>query len=1175
MILISNIRHMVRFFTLALFVCLPIGFVNATEQIIVASDGSDLDAYGSSISIDGNTAIIGAHNYNGAGSNSGAAYIIAGGLEGNWTEQIKLLPTDGAAYDNFGTSVAISGDLAIVGAPGADDAGDSSGAAYIFTRDASNNWTQQAQLTASDGTSLAAFGGSVSISGSTVVVGARSATEGGLVKGAAYVYVYDGNGWGQQAKLIASNGMEWDSFGKSVSISGDTVVVGASGVADNGFASGAVYVYVRAAGVWNEEAKLIASSSTRGDMFGNSVSISGDDVLIGSYHDDEGGENAGAAYVFARSGNTWSEQIKLTAAVAADNDYFGTSVSMSNGIAIVGATNGISSTIRDYQGLGTGQGIAHIFEKVAGSWTVMYTRTASDASDNDHFGISVAASVDSILVGASGHDFNASPIFIEGSGAVYHYQGGLDIDADGANNAIDNCIFDPNSDQLDTDSDGLGNICDDDIDADGLGNIVDNCSLIFNPLQENNDNDGLGDVCDSDDDNDYVDDIDEIAAGTNPFVKTDTDGDGMSDDWETIRGTDPAVIDGLIDSDGDGFENVLELIKGTLPLDPNSVPVINTLTVDPAIATGTVEGVYSTLQEAIKAAEPGDTVFLVSTTHNISSIFLRKPLKFTGPDDRSAILTGFYMLMSDSLWTNFSNLTMNMSGFYIAEDKNVEFINNHLNLGEDVWVYSNSKLSFTNNLFTNKGTATEAIWIDHTGHVEFVNNTVVGFPAGIRFEYFSGDGPPSVEGSANVRNTIFVNADDFAGTASSLSIKNSLIRDGEFAGVDGNISDDPMFANASIGDYHLLVGSPAIDMGDPNDAYSNELEPNGCRINMGAYGNTVEATEASYDPDGDGVLSYCEARNSTDANHPDTDHDGVKDGVELANGSDPVNTFSPNGEGMNLASDVDFKLSADTYLETSAVHILAWTNVVGAGAGKANYTVTGGGITLSGALTDLGDGRYSGAQDLSALGYVGADVMVSINIQERKIKYTDSRVITITPDGNMAPIVSIGTPTGTVPFASGEIISFSGTANDAEDGDLTAGLIWTSTNGVVVTNIGNGGSFTATLSDGYHSITASATDSGTKTGSATVNITVGDAPVIVLDTLASRAKGKNTFVDLSWTGATDVDIYLNNSTSPIVTLTGTNSYSDNIGKNPIGTYTYKVCVAGDASTCSAEQAITF
>ena len=225
------------------------------------------------------------------------------------TEQTKLLATDGASSDNFGEPVSVSEDTVVVGAVLDDDNGTSSGSAYVFIR-SGTTWTQQAKLTASDGAADDFFGFSVSVSGDTAVVGARFEDDKGSNSGSAYVFVRSGTTWTQQAKLTASDGAADDNFGDSVSVSGDTVVVGASGDDGN---KGSAYVFVRSGTTWSQQAKLTASDGAVGDIFGISISVSGDTTVVGAAFDGDNGDFSGSAYVFIRSGTAWTQQAKLTA----------------------------------------------------------------------------------------------------------------------------------------------------------------------------------------------------------------------------------------------------------------------------------------------------------------------------------------------------------------------------------------------------------------------------------------------------------------------------------------------------------------------------------------------------------------------------------------------------------------------------------------------------------------------------------------------------------------------------------------------------------------------------------------------------------------------------------------------------------------------------------------------
>ena len=220
-------------------------------------------------------------------------------------EVVKLTASDAAAFDDFGVSVSISGNTAIVGAQLDDDAGSNSGSAYIFVK-SGTTWTQEAKLTASDGATEVLFGGSVSISGNTVIVGARGDNDGGAKSGSAYVFVKPSGGWAgslnEDAKLTASDAAALDVFGRAVSISGDTIIVGANSDDDGGTNSGSAYVFVKPGGGWagslNEDAKLTASDAAAFDIFGQFATISGDNVIVGARFNDDAGTNSGSAYIF-------------------------------------------------------------------------------------------------------------------------------------------------------------------------------------------------------------------------------------------------------------------------------------------------------------------------------------------------------------------------------------------------------------------------------------------------------------------------------------------------------------------------------------------------------------------------------------------------------------------------------------------------------------------------------------------------------------------------------------------------------------------------------------------------------------------------------------------------------------------------------------------------------------
>jgi hypothetical protein len=267
-------------------------------------------------------------------------------MAAKWTEKQKFLASDAAAGDYFGGSVSLDGDTALIGAAWDDDNGISSGSAYVFTR-TGTNWTQQAKLLASDGVTGDYFGVSVSLSGDTALIGADGDDDNGASSGSAYVFTRTGTTWTQQQKLTASDGVAEDRFAGSVSLAGDTALIGAYRDDDNGVDSGSAYVFTRTGTTWTQQQKLTASDGVAEDRFAGSVSLAGDTALIGAYRDDDKGVDSGSAYVFTRTGTTWTQQQKLTASDGVAEDYFGFSVSLAGDTALIGAplagNNGVGS----------------------------------------------------------------------------------------------------------------------------------------------------------------------------------------------------------------------------------------------------------------------------------------------------------------------------------------------------------------------------------------------------------------------------------------------------------------------------------------------------------------------------------------------------------------------------------------------------------------------------------------------------------------------------------------------------------------------------------------------------------------------------------------------------------------------------------------------------------------
>ncbi len=284
---------------------------------LTATDAAKFDGAGKSVSVSGDVAVMGAEKDD-AAFNSGAAYIFRA-IEGNWEQEAKLTASDAAQQDFFGRSVAISGDAVLVGAYADDDAGESSGSAYVFRFDGLQ-WNEEAKLTAFDASPGDRFGLAVALSNDVAVIGASFDRDGGFYSGSAYVYRFDGADWVEEAKLTADEAAPNDLFGFSVAVSGDRVVVGTYLDDDSGNDAGAAYVYRFDGNTWNEEAKLVASDAAPFDQFGFSVAISDDRIAIGAHLDDDAGSRSGAAYIFRFDGADWVQEAKLTASDGAALD---------------------------------------------------------------------------------------------------------------------------------------------------------------------------------------------------------------------------------------------------------------------------------------------------------------------------------------------------------------------------------------------------------------------------------------------------------------------------------------------------------------------------------------------------------------------------------------------------------------------------------------------------------------------------------------------------------------------------------------------------------------------------------------------------------------------------------------------------------------------------------------
>ena len=488
-------------FTLTGLSLTPIGL--AQEAYLKASNTEQLDNFGESVAISGDLIVVGAASedssatgVNGdqsdnsagsffSGSGSGAVYVFRR-ENGQWMQEAYLKASNTDDGDHFGTSVAISGDVIVVGAPFEESSANSvngrqgnndavfSGAAYVF-RQENGRWRQEAYLKASNAGGGDRFGTIVDISGETIVVGAPGedssstgvngnqgdddATNG---SGAVYVFIRRNGRWIQEAYLKSSNTDRSDQFGTSVSISEETIVVGAcdeessaTGVdgdqSDDSLSdAGAAYVFQRDNGQWNQEAYLKASNTDARDQFGASVAISGEIIVVGAFEEDSsatgvnGDQNndsrfdSGAAYVFRRENGQWSQEAYLKASNTDRRYQFGTSLAISEETIVVGAigedslARGVNGDENDEYEYGRDSGAAYVFRRENGQWIQRAYLKASNTESLDEFGSSVAISGENIVVGAhfekssatgvngeqndnSARDSGAAYVFLEGS----------------------------------------------------------------------------------------------------------------------------------------------------------------------------------------------------------------------------------------------------------------------------------------------------------------------------------------------------------------------------------------------------------------------------------------------------------------------------------------------------------------------------------------------------------------------------------------------------------------------------------------------------------------------------------------------------------------------------------------------------------------------------------------
>jgi len=369
---------------------------------LLASDGAASDQFGAAVAISGDVAIVGARHDGDFGALSGSAYIFRRHESGDWVEIATLTASDAHAGQQFGWNVDIEDDLAVIGAPGDDSLAFQAGAVYVFRHIGSDQWVEIEKLTASDGQAWDTFGYSVAISDDHLIVGALWDDDLGAQSGSAYIFREDKSGnWIESDKINASDGAIEDYFGLDVAIDGDTAIVAAPRDDDLGSQSGSAYIFRdNGAGNWIQIDKLNASDGGADDDFGYQVSISGD-IAMASAPDADSSD--GAVYVFRDDGaGDWTQSAKITASDFQINQQFGASVEVRDGHAVIG----------------TFRSSAYFFLSAGPTqWVEIKKVTASDGWLGDQFGFSADLSGEHAIIGAFRDDDNGSE-----SGSAYIFE---------------------------------------------------------------------------------------------------------------------------------------------------------------------------------------------------------------------------------------------------------------------------------------------------------------------------------------------------------------------------------------------------------------------------------------------------------------------------------------------------------------------------------------------------------------------------------------------------------------------------------------------------------------------------------------------------------------------------------------------------------------------------------
>lgn len=390
---------------------LPLMFATTESSLppfgVTASDGEPGDDFGNSVAVSGTYAVVGAR-YDKIGNNNvqGSAYVFKK-ENGVWIQQAKLMASDGASEDYFGSEVAIDGDYIVIGAPGKFVNGmESAGGAYVYFRNG-EQWTEQAILHASDPDGGDHFGEAVAISNDYLIVGSPyNDVASQPDRGNAYIFSRSGTTWTQQAIISPPFGLPGDNIGKSVDIDGSKVLIGAPGDDNNSqLNAGCAYMYKRVANQWYGEYQFLPETSQANSSFGSSVAMDDTTAVIGwPYFDYIGYSNLGSVSVYFYNGTTWYLHDNINPLEEHDGLTFGFSVDISHGTIIVGVP---------YQQIGSsyGQGKSWVYRQHGSQWRIIRPIVDDHGQPFEYFGYDLSIDGHEVILGSYRKNDNTGKVF--------------------------------------------------------------------------------------------------------------------------------------------------------------------------------------------------------------------------------------------------------------------------------------------------------------------------------------------------------------------------------------------------------------------------------------------------------------------------------------------------------------------------------------------------------------------------------------------------------------------------------------------------------------------------------------------------------------------------------------------------------------------------------------------